>query len=205
MILNLGLVLYMAFIARGTNILSTNKHEWSTNSGTRMLTSKKVSILAVLLFSALPTFSSGYSGALTAWILSALLVVGLRLVIHSLIRNHKMLHTLLILGSDELTEQLYKELSSIGAGLDSRELQEMAVREHVSRIVVADPRIDSHDDLTASLIDSKLRGLKIEPAMESSHAAFFAGCLFALAGSGLVTLALLWLLARIDLAPADRK
>jgi len=47
--------------------------------------------------------------------------------------------------------------------------------------------------------------VEVEPSLESSHAAFFAGCLFALAGSGLVTLALLWLLARIDLAPADRK
>jgi len=40
------------------------------------------------------------------------------------------------------------------------------------------------------------------PGFEIFHAAFFTGCLIALAGSGLATLALLWLLARLDFAPA---
>lgn len=40
------------------------------------------------------------------------------------------------------------------------------------------------------------------PGFEIFHAAFFTGCLISLAGSGLATLALLWLLARLDLAPA---
>jgi membrane-associated phospholipid phosphatase len=39
------------------------------------------------------------------------------------------------------------------------------------------------------------------PMFDTFHAAFFAGCLLALAGSGLVTLALLWLLGRLDLIP----
>ena len=41
----------------------------------------------------------------------------------------------------------------------------------------------------------------LAPGTDSSHAAFVAGCLLALAGSGLVTLALLWLVGRIDLVP----
>lgn len=40
------------------------------------------------------------------------------------------------------------------------------------------------------------------PAFKVFHAALYAGCLIALAGSGLVTLALLWLLGRLELAPA---
>ena len=40
------------------------------------------------------------------------------------------------------------------------------------------------------------------PGFEIFHAAFFTGCLIALAGSGLATLALLWLLTRLDLGPA---
>jgi membrane-associated phospholipid phosphatase len=40
--------------------------------------------------------------------------------------------------------------------------------------------------------------LNFAPGFEIFHAAFFAGCLLALAGSGLATLALLWLLARLD-------
>ena len=43
--------------------------------------------------------------------------------------------------------------------------------------------------------------VKFAPMFETFHAAFFAGCLLALAGSGLVTLALLWLLGRLDLVP----
>jgi membrane-associated phospholipid phosphatase len=44
----------------------------------------------------------------------------------------------------------------------------------------------------------------LAPAFEVFHAALYAGCLVALAGSGLATLALLWLLSRLDLgfAPA---
>lgn len=38
------------------------------------------------------------------------------------------------------------------------------------------------------------------PGYEISHYALYAGCLIALAGSGLVTLALLWLLAGVELA-----
>ena len=159
-----GCQIYLYLAGIGRLIVNPNPSDFRRSIFAAMLTGLT---LAVLLFSVLPMFSSGYSGALTSWILSALLVAGLRLVIHSLIRNHKMLHTMLILGSDELTEQLYKELSSIDTDLDSQELQEMAMSEHVSRIVVADPHIGSRDDLTASLIDSKLRGLRIEPAMES--------------------------------------
>jgi membrane-associated phospholipid phosphatase len=43
------------------------------------------------------------------------------------------------------------------------------------------------------------------PAFEVFHAALYAGCLIALAGSGLVTLALLWLLSRLDLARAPER
>ncbi len=123
--------------------------------------------LAVLFVSVFPLFSLSCSGALTAWILSALLVVALRLVIQSLIRHHHMLHTVLVLGSDELTEQLCKELSTVDTIVDSHEFETMVAHEYVSRIVVADPHIEGREDLAASLIDSKLRGLKIEPAMES--------------------------------------
>ncbi len=38
------------------------------------------------------------------------------------------------------------------------------------------------------------------PGWETSASAFYTGCLIALAGSGVATLALLWLLARLDLA-----
>jgi len=41
--------------------------------------------------------------------------------------------------------------------------------------------------------------VRYAPGFEVSHYALYAGCLIALAGSGLVTLALLWLLAGLDL------
>jgi membrane-associated phospholipid phosphatase len=40
------------------------------------------------------------------------------------------------------------------------------------------------------------------PGFEIFHAAFFTGCLIALAGSGLATLAFLWLLGGLELGPA---
>ncbi len=45
--------------------------------------------------------------------------------------------------------------------------------------------------------------VNLAPGFEIFHAAFVAGFLLALAGSGLVTLVLLWLLGRLDLAPAS--
>jgi len=48
--------------------------------------------------------------------------------------------------------------------------------------------------------------VKLAPGFEIFHTAFVAGFLLALAGSGLVTLVLLWLLGRLDLAPfSDRR
>jgi membrane-associated phospholipid phosphatase len=41
--------------------------------------------------------------------------------------------------------------------------------------------------------------VRYAPGFEVSHYALYTGCLVSLAGSGLVTLALLWLLARLDL------
>lgn len=45
------------------------------------------------------------------------------------------------------------------------------------------------------------RPVQLTAIDSSSRAAFIAGCLLALAGSGLVTLVLLWLLSRLDLVP----
>ncbi|MBR7832727.1 phosphatase PAP2 family protein [Actinospica durhamensis] len=43
------------------------------------------------------------------------------------------------------------------------------------------------------------------PGYETSQSAFYTGCLIALAGSGLATLALLWLLARLDLTVPESR
>jgi hypothetical protein len=45
----------------------------------------------------------------------------------------------------------------------------------------------------------------LAPGFEIFHAAFLAGCLVALAGSGLATLALLWLLSRLDFGNDHRQ
>ncbi len=122
--------------------------------------------LAALLGSLFPALASGCRGALTAWILLTLMVVALRLVIHALIRHHHMLHKVLVLGSGELTELLCKELSTVDSVVNSQELESMADTEHISSIVVADPYLHVREELAASLIDSKFRGLRIKPAME---------------------------------------
>jgi exopolysaccharide biosynthesis polyprenyl glycosylphosphotransferase len=127
-------------------------------------------VLASVLTVAFPAFSNGYSDGLVAWFVAVGFVAVLRPILRSLVRRHRLIQTLMILGPNEMAEKLYLELSSgedavrhAGAAGD---LDLGMNQERVARIVVADPRRTSKRDLDA-LIDSRMRGLKVEQAVES--------------------------------------
>jgi exopolysaccharide biosynthesis polyprenyl glycosylphosphotransferase len=128
--------------------------------------------LAGVLFTKLPYFHDGYFGGLAAWVLSLVIVIAIRPILRSLIRHHRLIRTTMILGPAELADKLSRELAtgndvvcSVTSPPDSRGIR--LQQEDVSGIVVADLQMATDGAMAASLIDSKLRGLRIEPAVES--------------------------------------
>jgi exopolysaccharide biosynthesis polyprenyl glycosylphosphotransferase len=128
--------------------------------------------LAGVLLTKLPDFHDGYSRGLAAWILSLVIVMAIRPILRSLIRRHRLIRTTMILGPGELADKLSRELAtgndvvcSVTSPPDSRGIR--LQQEDVSGIVVADLQMATDGAMEASLIDSKLRGLRIEPAVES--------------------------------------
>jgi exopolysaccharide biosynthesis polyprenyl glycosylphosphotransferase len=128
-------------------------------------------LLAGVLLTSLPGFHDGYSGGLAAWILSLVFVVAARPILRSLIRRHRLIRTLMILGPGELTDKLSRELStgddvvcSVTSLPESGNIR--LQQEDVSGIVVADLQMATRGTMEA-LIDSRMRGLRVEPAVES--------------------------------------
>jgi exopolysaccharide biosynthesis polyprenyl glycosylphosphotransferase len=127
--------------------------------------------LAAILFTVFPGFPNGYSGGLAAWLLSVTFIAALRPILRALVRRHRLVDTLVILGPDEMAEKLYRELETGDSvvrrhSVASPEDPEPSMSQgRVSRIVVTDPEMLRMD--LPTLIDSKLRGLKIEQAVES--------------------------------------
>jgi sugar transferase (PEP-CTERM system associated) len=128
--------------------------------------------LAGALLTILPDFHDGYFRGLAAWILSLVFVIAIRPILRSLIRRHRLIRTMMILGPGELAEKLSRELAtgndvvcSVTSMPDSGRIR--LQHDDVSGIVVADLQMAADGAMAASLIDSKLRGLRIEPAVES--------------------------------------
>jgi len=128
--------------------------------------------LAGVLLTILPDFHDGYLRGLAAWILSLVFVIAIRPILRSLIRGHRLIRTMMILGSGELGDRLSRELAtgddvvcSVTSMPDSDRIR--LQHEDVSGIVVADLHMATEGAMAASLIDSKLRGLRIEPGVES--------------------------------------
>jgi sugar transferase (PEP-CTERM system associated) len=129
-------------------------------------------VLTGVLLTVLPKFHDGYSRALAAWMLSLVFVIAIRPILRSLIRRHRLIRTMMILGPGELGEKLSRELAtgndvvcSVTSMPDSGRVR--LQQGDVSGIVVADLQLATDGAMAASLIDSKLRGLRIEPAVES--------------------------------------
>lgn len=106
-----------------------------------------------------------------------------------LLRPKKSVEGILILGTGELAEKLYREilhsnknggpkglftpssefserLSSPGATLHYRELQKLTGLQGISRIVLAEPRAQDREKMACTLIACKLRGVAIEDAVD---------------------------------------
>src|SRR5215469_1506035 len=128
-------------------------------------------VIAALLFYIFPKLSPGYAAAAASACFLMFGLVVLRPVVRSLAKSDEPEGTVIV-GSETMARRLYSEIvDQGGAGslrvLDYADLNPLSRREGISRIVVADPEIRQESDAAKTLIDLKLRGVRVESAVES--------------------------------------
>jgi sugar transferase (PEP-CTERM system associated) len=148
-------------------------------------------IVAVILFWMFPQLFPGPTVGLAAVAGSVLGLLFFRPFLRWLFRRKKFVEGLLVLGSGEMASKFYRELAKgpefpvrrnghshllhasiaavpdeAGIAVSFEQLRQMT-EQGVSRIVVAEPNVHSSQALAAAIVDCKLRGLEVEPAVES--------------------------------------
>lgn len=128
-------------------------------------------IIASLLFYIFPRLSPGYAAAAASSCFLMFSLVVLRPVVRTWKRRQEQESTLIV-GSDEMTRKLYDDLVVNESPERLRvaqfgDLQRFREEKNVSRIVIADAEIQAGTDTVQTLMDLKLRGVKIESAIDS--------------------------------------
>jgi sugar transferase (PEP-CTERM system associated) len=147
-------------------------------------------VLAVAV--AYPRFSPKDNATLVVLLLSALLLVVLRPLVHWLVRNRRIGEGVLIVGTGDIGQKLYDELSrrnhapatkafdrgadpaSVGfvatplasCSIHCDELSSVIQTAGISRIILAEPDPEKRRVLGAILFGCKLRGVTIEEAID---------------------------------------
>src|SRR5579864_2365196 len=142
--------------------------------------------VSALLFYAFPGLVPRVDIVLSAGLLICLLPVVLRLFLQRLINRGKFVEEILIVGTGDLPAKLHRALgrslshsrrhtqmrkpSGNLAGrvvaIDLAELNELVARDQISRVVIADLDAQSRERLAGALLDSRLRGLQVNDAVE---------------------------------------
>ena len=124
--------------------------------------------------------------ALSAGLLIGLTPAVLRLFLRHLIAHGKFVEEVLIVGTGDLPAKLHRDLvrgashprsntqvlnmpeslTDLGAPIYLTELKELVTRDQIARVVVADLDTLSRERLASALLDSRLRGLQVNDAVE---------------------------------------
>ena len=128
-------------------------------------------LIAALLFFIFPRLSPGYAAAAASACFLMFGLVVLRPIARSFARIDDPAGTVIV-GSEEMARKLYNEIVEREAPENIRiigyqDLSRFAEQERISRVVVADHEIQSETAAAQTLIDLKLRGIRIESALES--------------------------------------
>lgn len=128
-------------------------------------------MLAALLFYIFPRLSPGYAAAAASACFLMFGVVVLRPIVRSLTRDEESEGTIIV-GSETMARKLYSDIVGQDRTADFRvldypDLNPLLQRETISRVVVADPEIRQESDAAKALIDLKLRGVRVESAVEA--------------------------------------
>src|SRR2546425_2310274 len=127
-------------------------------------------LVAALLFYIFPRVSPGYAAATASACFLLFGLVVLRPIARSFGGFEDPAGTIIV-GSVEMARRLYNEIIEREAPENIRivgyqDLGRLAQQEHISRVVVADHDIQNETAAVQTLIDLKLRGVRIESALE---------------------------------------
>jgi exopolysaccharide biosynthesis polyprenyl glycosylphosphotransferase len=128
-------------------------------------------VIAALLFYIFPRLSPGYAAAAASVCFLMFGLVVLRPIVRSLIKSHEPDGTVIV-GSETMARKLYSDIVDEDTAGSLRivqyaDLSPLSQRQSISRVVVADPEIHQEGDAAKTLIDLKLRGIRVESAVES--------------------------------------
>jgi exopolysaccharide biosynthesis polyprenyl glycosylphosphotransferase len=128
-------------------------------------------IIAAFLFYIFPRLSPGYAAATASACFLMFGLVVLRPIARSFVHLDDPAGTVIV-GSEEMARRLYNEIIERDAPENIRivayqDLGRFAEQEKIARIVVADHDIQSDSVAAQTLIDLKLRGIRVESALES--------------------------------------
>ncbi len=133
------------------------------------------------LFALVPTLAPDAAAVAAVALYSLSASVLLRQSTCALIRRRTLVDTCLIVGGSEKAKRFLNEIVSthgpgvltVGDGSDGgllveqEHVQDLVARGELTRIVVADAPLAHHPELQALLLDSRLRGLVIEDALDA--------------------------------------
>lgn len=143
-------------------------------------------LVSALLFQVSPNLVPRDGSALPAVLLIGLLPVTLRLLLRPLVARGKFVEEVLIVGTGDLPAKLHRalgrapgqaelhtrmldlsgSLTDCGVALDFTGLEELLLQRKISRVVIADANAQSRERLAAALLDSRLRGLRVDDAVD---------------------------------------
>jgi len=143
-------------------------------------------VASALLFRVIPKLSPPIDVVLATALLIGLFPVTLRAGLRRLASRGKFVEQVLIIGTGELPAKLHRALDRCmgypkagkhvlrhsdssadrGVAVDLAELNELVVKNQVSRVVIAELDAQSRERLAAGLLDSRLRGLQVTDAVE---------------------------------------
>ena len=142
------------------------------------------------LFYVFPALAISAETALAGVLLTGLVPVILRPLLRYLVTHKKFAEGILIVGTGELAGKLYRALATgknywkenerrageplefpespadVGTTVDFAQLNDIVVRDRISRVVVAEQDAQSREKLAAALLDHRLRGLQISDAVD---------------------------------------
>jgi exopolysaccharide biosynthesis polyprenyl glycosylphosphotransferase len=128
-------------------------------------------LIAAILFYVFPRLSPGYAAAAASACFLMFGLVVMRPVVRTLIKSDEPENTVIV-GSEPMVRKLYGEIvGHNGAArlriLNYADLTPLSQQEAISHIVVADSEIGQESEAARTLIDLKLRGVRVESAVES--------------------------------------
>ncbi len=145
---------------------------------------------SALLFYIFPALAPSAEAAVAGVLLAVLVPVTLRPLLRHLVTHKKFAEGILIVGTGELAGKLYRALANgrdywkenerragellefpesladLGPMVDFAQLNDIVVRDRISRVVVAEQDAQSKEKLAAALLDCRLRGLQISDAVD---------------------------------------